>query len=90
EKIREIPADNLAAIREYKNDSRQVDSALVIAPGTPFLSATDPPDRNYILAGLGLTAALNGGSQLFIDFESRQRDTLFKAWSLSVGLLMEL
>ncbi|MDO8413739.1 MAG: autotransporter outer membrane beta-barrel domain-containing protein, partial [Gallionellaceae bacterium] len=84
-----VPSVHLAAVHEYKNDSSQIGNELVIAPGTPFMVDTDAPDRNYLSAGLGMAAALNGGAQLFLNYEKRMKDKLLNCWAVSAGVLVE-
>lgn len=84
-----LPSIRLAAVHEYKSDSQQIGNQLVIAPTTPFLVATDNPDRNFLLTGLGLAAAFNGGTQTFINYEKRSKDKLLNSWAVSIGVLAE-
>ena len=44
-----VPQLRLAYVHEYKDDARQIDSALVISPTSGFSTPTDNPDRNYLL-----------------------------------------
>ncbi len=84
-----LPSIRLSAVHEYKSDSQQIGNQLVIAPTTPFLVATDDPDRNYALIGLGIAAALNDGTQAFVNYEKRSKDKLLNSWAVSIGLLAE-
>ena len=84
-----LPSTRLAAVHEYKNDARQISSELVITPGPTFSIASDAPDRNYFLTGLGLTAAFNGGAQAFLNYEKRSKDKLLNSWAVSAGVLVE-
>jgi len=36
-----------------------------------------------------VTAALNGGTQLFLDYEKRNQDRLLDSWAVSLGVLVE-
>ena len=83
------PSARLAAVHEFQNRTRQFSNALVLAPSTPFVVETDAPDRNYLNLGLGVSAALNGGTQLFLDYEKRAQDKLLSSWAISLGALME-
>jgi outer membrane autotransporter protein len=83
------PSARLAAVREYQNNATQFTNELVLTPGTGFLVATDAPDRNYLSLGLGVSAALNGGTQLFLDYEKRTQDKLLSSWAVSLGALVE-
>ena len=84
-----LPSVRLAAVHEFQSNASQISNELVSTPGTGFLVATDAPDRNYYLAGLGLTAALNGGTLLFLDYEKRNKDRLLDSWAVSLGVLVE-
>jgi outer membrane autotransporter protein len=84
-----LPSARLAAVHEFQNGARQISNELVSAPGSGFLVATDAPDRNYLVAGLGVVAALDSGAQLFIDYEKRTQDKLLSSWAISAGALLE-
>ncbi|HLY95841.1 MAG TPA: autotransporter outer membrane beta-barrel domain-containing protein, partial [Sideroxyarcus sp.] len=83
------PGARLATVHEFQNKARQLNNELVLTPGVSMSVATDAADRNYLLSGLGVVAALNGGAQLFLDFEKRMQDRLLNTWSLSLGGLVE-
>jgi hypothetical protein len=38
--------------------------------------------------GLGISAALNGGTQLFLDYDKRAQDRLLSSWAVSAGVLV--
>jgi hypothetical protein len=61
---------------------------LVITPGAQFQVETDSPDRNFLNIGIGLSAALNSGTQLFIDYDKRIQDRLLRSWAISLGALI--
>jgi outer membrane autotransporter protein len=83
------PLARLAAVHEFQNNAKQISNELVITPGTGFTVSTDAPDRNYLDLGLGMSAALNGGTQLFIDYDKRAQDKLLSSWAVSLGVLTE-
>lgn len=83
------PSARLAAVHEFQNRNREISNELVSTPGSPFLVTTDSPDRNYLNLGLGVSAALNGGTQLFLDYDKRAQDRLLSSWAISLGALME-
>ncbi len=83
------PTARLAAVHEFQNRTRQLSNELVLSPGFSYTVSTDAPDRNYLLGGIGASAALNSGTQLFLDFEKRMQDRLLNIWSLSFGGLVE-
>ncbi len=84
-----LPTARLAAVHEFQNKSQQIRNELVITPGAGFLVETDSPDRDYLNIGLGVVAALNGGAQLFLDYEKRTQDKLLSSWAVSLGGLFE-
>ncbi len=84
-----LPSARLAAVHEFQNNAQQISNELAITPGISFSVATDAPDRNYLNLGLGVAAALNGGTQLFLDYEKRTQDSLLSSWAVSIGGLVE-
>lgn len=84
-----IPSMRLAAVHEFQNKSRQLSNELVVTPGSAFVVETDSPDRNYLNLGFGFAAALNGGAQLFLDYEKHTQDKLLSSWAVSLGGLFE-
>jgi hypothetical protein len=76
-------------VHEFQNNVQHISNELVITPGYGFQVTTDSPDRNYLLSGVGVSAALNGGTQLFFDFEKRSQDRLLSNWAVSLGALVE-
>ena len=83
------PSLRAAAVHEYQNNAKVYPIELVSAPGVGISIQTDSPDRNYLEAGAGVTAGLNGGTQLFLNYEARVKDTLLKSWAVSAGVLVE-
>lgn len=82
------PMARFAFVHEFQNRFRQISNELISTPGTGFLVETDSPDRNYLLLSLGISAAMNSGTQLYADFEKRTQDRFLSSWSLSAGVLM--
>ena len=78
-----------AGVHEFKNNSTLINNELVLTPGAGILVATDEPDRDYFLSGLGFAAALKSGTQLFLNYERRSGDSLLDSWAVSLGLLKE-
>jgi outer membrane autotransporter protein len=83
------PSLHGAGVHEFQNNSTLINNELVITPGAGILVATDEPDRDYFLSGLGVVAALNSGTQLFLNYERRSGDSLLDSWAVSLGLLKE-
>ena len=87
-----VPNASLVAVREYRDDGRTITSELSNFPTasfTQFQVTTDAPDRNYLLLGFGVSAALNSGTQLFAQYEQRLAHDYLDTWSLSLGVLAE-
>jgi len=82
------PSARLATVHEFQNKAKQISNELVITPGIGFSVSTDSPDRNYLNLGLGVSAALNGGTQLFLDYDKRTQDKLLSSWAVSAGVLV--
>jgi uncharacterized protein YhjY with autotransporter beta-barrel domain len=82
------PSMRLVAVHEFQNNAKQIYNELVITPGIGLLVSTDAPDRNYLNIGLGVSAALNGGTQLFLDYDRRAQDRLLSSWAVSAGVLV--
>jgi uncharacterized protein YhjY with autotransporter beta-barrel domain len=84
-----IPSVRLASVHEFQNHSQQIKNELVVTPGWGgFNVATDAPTRNYLNSGIGVVAALNRGTQLFLDYDKRSRDPLLNSWAVSIGVLI--
>ncbi|MDO8990729.1 MAG: autotransporter outer membrane beta-barrel domain-containing protein [Sideroxyarcus sp.] len=83
------PSARLAVVHEYQNNANEIPNELAITPGMSFAVSTDAPDRNYLSIGLGVSAALNGGTQLFLDYDKRTQDELLSSWAVSLGAQME-
>jgi uncharacterized protein YhjY with autotransporter beta-barrel domain len=83
------PSVRVAAVQEHQNNAQVRPIELVSAPGVGINVQTDSPDRNYLNAGVGMVAGLNGGTQLFLNYERRVKDELLNSWAASAGVLME-
>lgn len=83
------PSVRLATVHEFQNKSKQIQNELVLTPGAGFQITTDSPDRNYLNLGLGVSASLSRGGQLFLDYEKRTQDKLLSSWAVSLGGLFE-
>jgi uncharacterized protein YhjY with autotransporter beta-barrel domain len=83
-----LPSIRLVTVHEFQNNSQQLSTELASTPGFGFAVFTDAPDRNYLIAGVGITAAMNSGAQIFIDYEKRNQDRLMRSWAASAGVLV--
>lgn len=84
-----VPNARVALVHESRDDARSIDKSLVITPGNVFTVDTDEPDRDYALIGVGVTAALNSGTQIFVDYEQTARHDFLDTWAVSIGILAE-
>lgn len=65
------PQFNIEMIHEFMDDSRQIVSAYVHDPrNKPLIVVTDRPDRTYYTMGVGLSAVIQNGMQLFGEVRS--------------------
>ena len=76
-------------VHEPKDDARQISQTLVVAPISPLFVETDAPERYYVLLGLGITAALHGSTQIYLDYEQQISHDFLDTWTVSAGLLAE-
>jgi len=85
-----LPQGRLHYIHEFSNDSRAVESALVLAPQYTLTLNTDKPDRDYFIGGIGASAVMPGGMQAFIDFEFLRGHSYLSTWTAAAGLRWEI
>jgi uncharacterized protein with beta-barrel porin domain len=85
-----LPQGRLHYIHEFSNDSRSVESALVLAPQSTVALTTDKPDRDYFIAGIGASAVLPGGMQTFLDVEFLTGHSYLSTWTATAGLRWEI
>lgn len=91
------PTFSVSAVHQSKDDVR--DFALqpsfvpfgVTTPQdqTTVFNQTDEPDRDYLMASVGLIAALNSGTQFFVTYEQMSAHDFLDTWSLSAGVIIE-
>lgn len=82
----------LAAVYQGENDSRSFDARLIVSPDvdtTTLTLETDSPDREYLLASLGLVAATSAGTQYFLNYERLESHDFLETWVVSLGFLAE-
>jgi len=82
-----LPNFRLSAVHEFEDDAREIDTRLVLAPGSVFTVRTDDPDRDFLIGGAGVVGILGNGSQWFVDYEQRFEHDFLDNWSISAGLL---
>ena len=84
-----VPSIRAAYVHEFKDNARTVTSSLNINPSTQFAFRTDAPDRSYYLSGVGATAEVGRGTQLFVDYEKRSGHRFIETWAASAGVILE-
>ena len=85
-----LPQGRLHYIHEFSNDSRSIETALVLAPQSTVSLTTDEPDRDYFIGGIGASAVLPGGMQPFVDFEFLSGHSYLSTWTATAGLRWEI
>jgi outer membrane lipase/esterase len=85
-----LPQARLHYVHEFANDSRSIETGMVLAPGTSVTLTTDKPDRDYFIGGVGASAVLPGGVQPFLDFEFLSGHDYLSTWTATVGLRGEI
>ena len=84
------PQLSVEIIHEFNDDSRQIVSSYVHDPrNTPFIIVTDAPDRNYLTIGAGVSAVLQGGTQLYTELRSLQGLDDISELSFTLGARFE-
>lgn len=65
------PQARVAWVHEFENDAQVFEATYIADPRNNVLRAsTDEPDRNYFELGLGVSAVLQSGTQLFFNYET--------------------
>jgi uncharacterized protein YhjY with autotransporter beta-barrel domain len=85
-----LPQGRVHYIHEFSNDSRSVESALVLAPQSTVTLTTDEPDRDYFIGAIGASAVLPGGMQTFVDVEFLSGHAYLSTWTATAGLRWEI
>lgn len=66
-----IPQGNIGWIHEYENDSEVFTATYVADPRQNILKAsTNSPDRDYFELGIGVSAVLKSGVQLYASYDT--------------------
>lgn len=85
-----LPSLKMMSVSEDENDARIIPISMAIAPDDvePFVAQTDAPDRDYTVSSLGIVAAFNNGTQIFLDYEQRSGHEFIDTSSLTLGALI--
>lgn len=92
-----LPTFSITMVHQSKDDSRSFGLQPAFVPDanttpineTTLFTQTDIPDRDYILANLGIVAAYNDGTQIFANYEQLSSHDFLETWAVNIGLLME-
>lgn len=85
------PQFSAELIHEFDDEQRQIVSTYVHDPrNVPLVTVTDDPDRNYFTVGLGLSAVLLNGVQLYGDMRSLLNLDDLNEFAVSAGVRFEL
>lgn len=84
------PQLSVEIVHEFDDDSRQIVSSYVHDPrNLPLIVVTDSPDRDYYTIGAGVSAVLQGGTQLFTEIRSLQSLDDLNELSFAAGVRFE-
>ena len=85
------PQARLHYVHEFSNDSRTINSTLVLAQQeAPLALTTDAPDRNYFLGAVGASTVMPNGLQTFLDLEFLSGHSYLSTWTATLGVRWEL
>lgn len=88
-----IPTARAEYIHEFQNDSRNI-RAFYLGDGNVnkafFNIATDNPDRDFIVAGAGLSAQFAHGISAFVNYDTVQAHSYVNNHNFSGGIRLEL
>ncbi len=66
-----LPQGRLGWVHQFENDAQEMTATYLADPRQNVLRAvTDDPDRDYFELGIGVSAVLRGGMQLFANYDT--------------------
>ena len=66
-----IPQGFVEWIHEYSNDARTIEATYIYDPfQVPLIANTNDPDRDYASLGVGISAVLPRGMQMFLNYQA--------------------
>jgi outer membrane autotransporter protein len=66
-----VPQVSAGWVHEFENDDQEFTATYIFDPRKIVMRArTDKPDRNYFEAGIGVSAVLKGGMQVFANYDT--------------------
>jgi len=87
-----VPTFSMSQVHESKDDARTYNARLIVLPAvdtSTLLLQTDAPDKDYTLTSLGIAAALNNGTQIFLTYEEIGGHDFLDTWAMTAGVLAE-
>ena len=81
-----VPHLGVSWIHEFEDNSRRVTTAFTGAPGTPFETTIDGPDKNYFDCTLGVTALLRENVRLYLDYHTLAANEQVRSGTLRAGM----
>ncbi len=85
-----IPEVNLSWHHEFLNDSRAINARYTADFNNNTLTAlTDSPDRDYLTMGIGVSSVLQGGMQLFLNYQALVGYTNVNSHGFAGGVRIE-
>ncbi len=84
-----IPQARFRYVHEHKDDSRSIDSTLNFSPTDAFTNNTEDTDRDYVIAGIGVSTVMRNGFQAFVDYEKLTSHDFLDTWTISAGFRKE-
>ncbi|MDO6460441.1 autotransporter outer membrane beta-barrel domain-containing protein [Granulosicoccaceae sp. 1_MG-2023] len=86
-----VPQARLEWVHEYSDDVREVETVYANDPReNVLLTVTDEPDRDYFSLGLGASAVLRNGIQMFADVRTLMGLRDFSETQMTLGARFEL
>ena len=86
-----VPQGRLEWIHEYSDDVREVETVYANDPReNVLLTVTDEPDRDYFSMGLGVSAVMKNGVQMFVDLRTLMGMSDFTDTQMTIGARLEL
>lgn len=86
-----MPYARLRYEHEFDDDSRTLSSRFVGDPsGFQLRFDTDDPDRDYMVAAIGVTGQMLSGNAWYVDVERLFMHDFLSEWAVNVGMRFEL
>jgi outer membrane autotransporter protein len=86
--VRVIPNIHAAYVHEFSNDSQAV-TARLAQFSIPFETKTPSPQRDFAMAGAGITGDFKNGMSLYMNYDAQIRQNDFFAHGIHLGLRIQ-